>query len=186
MTTETNMLLVITISLITVLGVHALLSRGLPGSPRQIVAIRAVLIGYLPLLILLRGFVLSQVAPQQRSVILLYSVITYSGFGYFYFHLFNTSETARRIKMIYQIYTSESLNERDISTLYNTTEIVKLRLKRLTETHQLNYENGYYSVKGRLLYVGALIVALWQHVLGLDRFEVCVKENEQGGIDAIS
>ena len=172
MAASIKMLLVIAVSLVAVLIIHALLSRRLSASPRQIVALQAVFAGYLPLAVLLWTFVLTTVTgPQEKLMAIVYAAITYSGFGYFYFHLFNTSETARRIKLIYQIHTSGSIDEQEITAMYNTTEIIRLRLKRLLETGQLRFENGEYSIQGRTLYIGALIVAQWQRVLGMSRNE---------------
>lgn len=147
-----------------------ILARRFRTSPRQIIALISVLSGYIPLMILLMIFILPIMSTlSDRITVLFYCLITYTGIAYFYFHLFNTSETSRRIKLLYQIYRAGSLPEGAIVRLYNITDIVKLRLSRLLETRQLRYENGYYSIDGKILYFAALIVFFWQRILGIKK-----------------
>ena len=63
------------------------------------------------------------------AAILLVNVITYSAFGYCYFHFINLGETARRIRILREIYDSrEGLTQDEILQKYNAREILKKEL----------------------------------------------------------
>jgi hypothetical protein len=77
------------------------------------------------------------------------------------------SETARRIHILYEIYRYNSLPVKDFTALYKTTDIISLRLKRLVGTNQLEYKDGFYVIKGRVLYLASLLVLSWRKLLAL-------------------
>lgn len=150
-----------------ILLIHICLSRSLKKYPRQTVACCSAIIGYAPVAALLWAFVFHAGALRDNITTAMYAFIVYTGFAYFYFHLFNTSETARRIRLMYHIYRAGSLPEKEMSRLYDVHDVASLRLKRLVETGDIRLENGYYSIGKRLLYAAAVIVSVWQNVLGM-------------------
>jgi hypothetical protein len=136
--------------------------------PVQQVAIFAIVLAFLCTTAILAVFVWQNLRLFNDVIAsVAYSMIVYWGFATFYFHLFNTSETARRIKLLYEIDKAGSLSETKITDMYSTNDIVRLRLKRLVDTNQLRLRDGNYSIDNRLLYFAALIVAFWQRVLGM-------------------
>jgi hypothetical protein len=166
MDADAAMLLILMLSPCLILCGHMCLARMLRTYPPQSVALYSVLIGYVPVGICLSAFVFSKMSWPAAVTPAVYSFFVYSGFAYFYFHLFNTSETARRIRLIYHIYRAGSLPAREIPALYNTQDIVELRLRRLRETGHLRVEDGFYSIGNPLLLYAALIVYAWRRVLG--------------------
>lgn len=149
-----------------ILGIHGCLSRAMKTSARQAVAWYAAIAGYAPVGFLLWFFVFRDGAMGNAAATV-YAFIVYTGIAYIYFHLFNTSETARRIRLIYQIYQAGSLPVKEIPHLYNVHTIVELRLQRLVETKHLRLNDGAYTLESRVLYLAAVIVVWWQRVLGI-------------------
>jgi hypothetical protein len=159
-------LLILSTSPAAIFIMHMCLSRALRHVPRQAVALVAALAGGIPAAFLLWMQVF-RVEPQVSAVSILYAVVVYTGLAYFYFHLFNTSETARRIRLIYHIYRAGSLPMEELFRLYDVRDVVKLRLERLVETGQLRLKDGVYSIGTGPLYAAAVLVAWWQRILGM-------------------
>lgn len=147
------------------------LGRIYRGSSPQIVVIKSAFMGYIPTSLLLWKFVFSaaKMSFPEELTLLCYCFIVYNAFAYTYFHFFNMSETARRIRVIYEIYRAGSLCMKDILYLYKTSDVITLRLKRLVSTKQLKIEDGYYSLNKRLLYYAALFINEWRNLLGFNK-----------------
>ncbi|MBI4680173.1 MAG: hypothetical protein HY753_02900 [Nitrospirae bacterium] len=164
-----KMLIILAVSPCITVVVHMLLTRLLRAEPAQKIAMQACVFGYFPVLLLLwHNVFLHFSTPNDVLMAVVYSFIVYAGFAYTYFHFFNMSETARRIRILYEIYKAAALSTHQILELYNTSAIITLRLKRLTETGQLSYIDGCYSIRGKTLYCAAAIVAFWRRMLGLE------------------
>ena len=167
MTPQVKMLVVLLCSPFMLVAVHAGLSRVLRGSLPQVVVVKAAVAGYVPMAFCLCVFVFPYV-PSARDLLLfsVYGFIVYTSCAYTYFHLFNMSETARRIRIIHEVYLAGSLTSEGIKALYKTSDIIGIRLKRLVAMKKLKYAGGYYTINGRLLYWAAAGVAAWRKVLG--------------------
>jgi hypothetical protein len=78
-------------------------------------------------------------------------------FGYTYFHWFNMSETARRIRMLVRYVALGHAPE--AGEAYTANVILVNRLQRLVETGTIAVENGKYVVrKGPLLWATRVIL----------------------------
>ncbi|TAN45268.1 MAG: hypothetical protein EPN22_04550 [Nitrospirae bacterium] len=161
------MLIILFASPAIILITHMSLSRIWNTHPRQAVAIRAALIGGIAVSLLLSYCVFSKI-PSPREMIrpAFYSAIVYGAIAYVYFHFFNMSETARRIRIMYEVYQAKSICCDKITDIYKTTDIISIRLRRMTDMKQLRLSQGYYSVNSRVLYCAALLVKLWRSMLG--------------------
>lgn len=164
---EGIMLALLLSSPLIILATHMVLSRLLRGSrPPQSVAVKALLLAYVPM-----GALLWYFSLQTMQDGLLYAAVfcafVYSSIAYTYFHFFNMSETARRIRILFEIHSAGSLPGVKITELYSTEGIVQMRLKRLVETNQLKLTDGMYSVDNRVLYAAAQFIAFWRRLLGL-------------------
>jgi hypothetical protein len=82
------------------------------------------------------------------------------------------SETARRIRILCEIEMAGSMLPEDLASLYRTTDVVSVRLRRLVALHQLQYVNGVYSISGRTLYWAGKAILCWRTVLGFERKRV--------------
>src|SRR5437899_1403749 len=97
-------LVLVGLSPLTLLLFHALMVRVIaqirPKMSNQAVILLSILLFNVPLL----GLAWAITGPDP--IALLYIVTTVNCFAYFYFHLFNMTETARRIKVLTGIFTS--------------------------------------------------------------------------------
>ncbi|GMR05077.1 MAG: hypothetical protein BMS9Abin23_1009 [Thermodesulfobacteriota bacterium] len=96
-----------------------------------------------------------------------YSVVIYEALAYSYFHIFNMSETARRIRILHDIYSAGRLKVSGVSASYNAEEMLANRLERLVAMRQIRSSGQLYVLDSRLLYYAAKITSAWGAVLGL-------------------
>lgn len=109
--------------------------------------------------------------PEEFIWSSIYGLIVYTALGYSYFHIFNMSETARRIRILYEIYTSKQLKASDIASLYNANDMLNNRLERLLSIKQIKLVEDRYFLDGKLFYYIARIVAGWGYLLGFSFFQ---------------
>ncbi|MDT8448145.1 MAG: hypothetical protein RRB13_14730 [bacterium] len=155
-------------SLPLLLVVHGLLVRVLKGKSGQNVVLLAILAGNLPFLAL-SVWCLWPMRPQLLLPLLAYLLVVYQGFGYAYFHFYNMSETARRIRLLILIYQGRLKRSEEAASAYSPEEMVRNRLGRLTAMGQLTQnEVGRYVAKGGILLFAAKMIAAYRQLLGLD------------------
>lgn len=90
------------------------------------------------------------------------NIITYSALSYCYFHFVNLGETARRVRILRELYDSkEGLSMKEILERYNAKEIIEIRMKRLINNGQVVVRNGrYYIGGGAVLFMARVIDAM--------------------------
>jgi len=88
--------------------------------------------------------------------------------SYCYFHFINLCLTARRIRLVRDIYKSANgLTISEILERYNAKSMIQIRLKRLLASGQIVFLNGkYYVGKPIVLFAAKCMVALKQLFLG--------------------
>lgn len=120
--------------------------------------------------ILLNIPVLITVYMVNKSVSsLVYSFIVYNCLGYCYFHVFNMSETARRIKVLLEIDKGNSVNITNLNNSYTADLMIKNRLVRLTELKQVRKDNDKYILANRVLWISSLINHSFRRILGYEK-----------------
>jgi hypothetical protein len=99
---------------------------------------------------------------------LVVNIITYSLLGYCYFHFINLGETARRIRILRELYEhKEGLSKSEILERYNAKEIVEKRMNRLVNKHQIFLKNGKYYIGNRtMLLITKIIYTLKRMIFG--------------------
>jgi hypothetical protein len=99
---------------------------------------------------------------------LIVNSIIYASLGYCYFHFINLGETARRIRILREIYDSkDGLSMEETLQRYNAKEIVEKRISRLVNNGQILYKNGRYHIGSPLmLLITRIIVAMKLLLLG--------------------
>lgn len=110
---------------------------------------------------------------EDRSVpemiyMLLFAFLVFNGVAYGYFHFFNMSETARRIRMLLQIRHADAagLRVQDLERVYSSKDMVESRLDRLVKMGQLSLgADSRYRVVGHLLLWAGGIMALWRRLV---------------------
>lgn len=157
-----------------ILAIHAVVSRLFRKLAPQLAAVLSIGFAQFPLIFLLWWKVLKNVhfSGLESFAAVFYSITVFLSLGYLYFHIFNTSETARRIRILYEIKTSGHLSKENIIALYKIDDIIEMRLKRLVETKQLAFNGKTYRLDQRLLYWAAIFAATWRAILGLNRDEM--------------
>lgn len=163
-------LAVLATSPIWILLTHIAVARLCRRAPPQLVAATACLAGIVPTTLL--AWVLGVADRRsflQTPIEVTYGCVVYSCLAYSYFHVFNMSETARRIRILAEMYLAGSLTAGEISRQYSGSALVETRIDRLVVAHQLEMRGDRYMPAGRLLYIAARVTRGWRSVLGFDR-----------------
>lgn len=164
------LLAVLVASPLWILLSHMVLVRVFSRMAPQIVAIGAGLVGALPTGLLVGTLALPAPSALLRvPVAVTYVAVVYACIAYSYFHLFNMSETARRIRILRELHAAGSLTAEEISRLYSGASVLEARFHRLLATGQLEARADRFVRAGRFLYMAACLVRLWRLVLGLER-----------------
>src|SRR5947209_6456810 len=128
-------LILVGLSPLALLLFHALMVRVIvqinPKMSNQAVILLSIFLFNIPLL----GMAWTITGPDL--IALLYIITTVNCFAYCYFHLFNMTETARRIKVLTGIYTSKVKYVEDLAGYYDTEKALDLRLQRLEKLSQI-------------------------------------------------
>lgn len=173
-----RILLILAASPVVILCLHVAAARMSKNPSRQTVAFKSAVWGYLPVALCLWIFVFSKFAGVRGAAAIAYCLLVYSSIAYTYFHFFNMSETARRIRILYEIYEAGSISSERMTALYKTTDVISIRLERLVAMRQLTYDGGYYAISGRTLLWAGHLIFFWRRLLGLD------SEDDEGYGDA--
>lgn len=96
----------------------------------------------------------------------LYGVLGFGGIGYSYFHVYNLSETARRIRILTEL-SEGPLTEAELLGRYRPEDALTQRIDRLVALNRLVVDGDVYRLRGRVLVWIARAVLGWRSVLGL-------------------
>lgn len=104
----------------------------------------------------------SGIALKEFASIAAANLAAYCAFGYCYFHFINLGETARRIRIIRELYEApEGLTETDVLKRYNAGEIIEKRLNRLINNGQIVFSQGKYCIgRKNMLFMTKAIITL--------------------------
>ncbi len=96
------------------------------------------------------------------------NLIIYGSLGYCYFHFINLGITARRIRILRELYVSgEGLSLNELLKLYNAGDMIDKRLDRLLGSGQIVCkDNKYHIGKPVMLLISKTIVAMKLVILG--------------------
>ena len=70
-------------------------------------------------------------------LMLSFGLLVYNSFSYVYFHFFNMSETARRIRILIQLYENNSISIDQLKNEYNSGDMINSRLERLLKMGEI-------------------------------------------------
>lgn len=161
------MMAVLAGSPLVIFVLHAGLSRLAGSGSRQLLAVRVAAAGALPTGFMLWYLVFRPMGGGGAGTAVLYSSIVYICLATTYFHFFNMSETARRIRILYEVHRAGSLGARELEALYKTTDIISIRLKRMAAMGQLRREGDFYVIGRQTLLRAAQAIMFWRKLLGL-------------------
>lgn len=111
---------------------------------------------------------LASIELSAASGSLVTNLIIYSSLGYCYFHFINLGETARRIRILRELYDlKEGLSLEEILIRYNAKEIIERRLARLINNGQILFKEGrLYINKPTMLFIAKIMSAAKVILLG--------------------
>ncbi len=167
-----KLLIVLLVSPLVVVAVHGAMARYfvIVGRevPNQVVCGACILLCYLPVGLL--GWYFA-VGPMYKAagpwfVPAVYGVVVYTLVGYIYFHLFNMTETARRIRIMTELHRRGAMKAAEIVRAYDDGDITDVRIERLLSMGQIEESGGRYKLKGRFLYIVALALHYWGSAIG--------------------
>ncbi len=153
--------------------IHLIVSRGMglyrDKALRQKGAIVSVIAGAAVLLIL---FIVLEPARAPGSGWpwkIIYLLGIYFLFGYVYFHIFNMSETARRIRILAHGHREGRMVKEELTQNYTRREMVEIRVARLLALGELRKRDSRYIGGKGLLIPPARAVFAFRRLLRLDR-----------------
>lgn len=105
---------------------------------------------------------------SEMAYMLVFAFLVFNGVAYAYFHFFNMSETARRIRMLLQVRQAghAGLRVHDLEREYSPKDMIEARLDRLVKMHQLVLDTeGRYRISGHVLLWAGRIMGLWRRLV---------------------
>jgi len=95
-------------------------------------------------------------------------ILCYGAFGYCYFHFVNLGETARRIRLVRELYENPGgLSEAELLQRYNSREILAARMSRLLGNGQIISRAGrYFTGKPAVLFMAKTVTLLKFIIIG--------------------
>lgn len=156
-------LLLIVLTPVPIFLVHMLTSRLLcrrHPSP-QAIAVRACIAGTLLVLI-----AIALIEPVRRPSLFLFSFLCSAAIAHIYFHCFNMTETARRIRILMTLREKGQLPFEN----YDAEKMIQLRLKRLLASRHLRLEQEKFIGRPSLVSLVAAIACWHEQKLFPNRF----------------
>lgn len=121
---------------------------------KQAGMLKSVFIGFFSgfLTLLALHLILILTVKDSSAYLFIANILIYSALGYCYFHFINLGETARRIRILNEIYYSDGgLTVEEILKRYNSEIIIDARLNRLLANNQLRFLNNRYFIRNSLM-----------------------------------
>jgi len=157
------MLAALALAPLAMLLVHALLARLARRASRQVVATTAGLGGAAATALAWNGLA----APADATVwAQLYVAVVSVLIAYAYFHFFNMSETARRVRILMEVAEAGTLDADAIAARHPPAPLVEVRIERLLAAGQAVEREGRIALASSLLVLAARVVFAWRRVLG--------------------
>lgn len=172
MTPFLNFLIVLSLTPAFVFILHAFFVRVfsgiVKGASNQSIAVWSIIAGYIPMAFALWHVYIKGLGEMSEALFsALFALIVYSALAYSYFHVFNMSETARRIKILREIHLAGRISREELARGYNANEMIKARLERLERLGQIRLTGGRYVLAGRLFYMISRAMEYWACLIGL-------------------
>jgi hypothetical protein len=167
-----KLLIVLLASPLVIVAVHGVTVRYFlmvgREAPNQLVCGACIFLGYLPVGLLAWYFAVGPLykAGAEWLVPAVYGVVVYTLIGYIYFHFFNMTETARRIRIMTELHRRGPMKTAEIVRAYDDGDITDVRIERLLSMGQIEESGGRYLLKGRFLYIVALALHYWGSAIG--------------------
>ena len=148
-------------------------------SKPQLLLLRMVLYFNVPVLVGMGAIAFFENRPlKDLFYMALYGMCCFNLFGYAYFHFFNLSETARRVKMLILLKRGDAAAIDRMPEAYRSDEMLKARLKRLESMDQIQKgEDGRLRLRSKTLLSVAFLIDFLRKLLG---FSVQAAADQRG------
>lgn len=137
---------------------------------KQVGMLRSIFIGLFSGFVTLLALHIFLILLLKNTAVelLITNILIYLALGYCYFHFINLGETARRIRILNEIYYSDGgLTVENILKRYNADTIIDARLKRLLANNQLSSVDNKFFIKNSLmLHITKVMVFMKLIVIG--------------------
>lgn len=133
---------------------QACLGRFRPNKSPQWLAMISMAAGFPLFFLFLRRMPIQEKIPSFYA----YMFLLYVFSVYTYFHIFNMSETSRRVRMLFAVARKSSLDPRELEAIYDDRLMIQARLDRLVALGQIRAENGRYFSRGKLFPIVAEVL----------------------------
>lgn len=133
---------------------QAILNRAFPSKGAQGLTMVAMVLGY-PLY-----FFLISLLPFSEAwswPFITYHFLLYSFSAYSYFHVFNMSQTSRRIRLIQSVASGKMNSTETMHQLFDADQMFQVRLERLEGLCQIEKRDNRYYKKGFMFYATAVL-----------------------------
>jgi len=140
---------------LVVLFFQLIFNRLKKGSSPQLLTMVSIVVGY-PLFFLII-FILPFQYPKNLDFIL-YMFLLYSFSAYSYFHIFNMSETSRRVRMLTAISLRNLHGIQELENIYDENQMIQTRLDRLVALGQIKEIQKRYYPRGYLFVLVAKVL----------------------------
>jgi hypothetical protein len=142
---------------------HAVAVRLVKMASHQKLVMLSVVLFNLPLLAVLWW----RFSDKLDAATVIYALLVYHAFGYCYFHFFNLSETARRVKIVIGVHKGNVRNTEDLQEHYDYHNTIAVRLQRLEALGEISSSaDGVYRLRRRILYTASLLINAIRSLLG--------------------
>lgn len=148
---------------VIVFGLQTLVNRLLKGKSPQLLTMLSMALGYLPFFCVIVSLSSS---GQRDPSFFAYMFFLYSFSAYTYFHVFNMSETSRRIRMLAAIDSQGLDRVGELEGIYDEDKMIRVRVDRLIALGQIREEGGMFYPKGLLFPAAASFIYGLSRLLG--------------------
>lgn len=114
---------------------------------------------------------LTEAQDSWFTMDLLYLIFIYLASAYVYFHFFNMSETARRIRIIVSGETAQHPRQVQSSVEQDIEGMISRRLQRLVSLRELTVKEGRYRIGRGLLLIPSRLMAFFRQAIFPDTAE---------------
>ncbi len=157
------------IGLILNVSIQVLGFRGMP----RLTLLKSVAVGFLSgfmSVIMFEYYVVFSLPTSPQDILsgFITNLLIYTALGYCYFHFINLGETARRIRLLRELYDApEGFSLEEILERYNAKHIGDMRIRRLIHNNQIIEQDGrYYIGSPVMLFIAKSITILKFIILG--------------------
>ncbi len=107
-------------------------------------------------------FINASVSTLEMLCQIVVNLIAYTGLAYCYFNFINLGETARRIRIVRELFESQNgFSLEELLERYNASTIIDLRLQRMISKGQIVCRGGrYYIGKPLMLIIAKTIIVM--------------------------